>query len=230
MKFGFPVNNLQSDSIILIDKPLQWSSFQTLKKVRYLLNGSKTGHAGTLDPLASGLLILCTGKATKQVDRIQALQKEYTGSFLLGYVTDSYDLETVPQLTLPEAEINFSRETLQETANTFLGEINQMPPVFSAIKIQGKRAYNLARKGITPELKSRLVQIYGFEITEVRGSEVFFKITCSKGTYIRSLANDFGKVLKTGAYLKSLRRTKTGDFNIKDALTIEKIEELLKNQ
>lgn len=229
MMFGFPVNDLQSDSIILIDKPLQWSSFQTLKKVRYLLDGSKMGHAGTLDPLASGLLILCTGKATKQVDRIQALQKEYTGSFLLGYVTDSYDLETEPQLTLPEVEINFSQEALQEAANTFIGEINQMPPAFSAIKIQGKRAYNLARQGITPELKTRQVQIHGFEITEVQGSEVFFKVTCSKGTYIRSLANDFGKFLKTGAYLKSLRRTKTGDFNIKDAFTIEKLEELLKS-
>lgn len=229
MMFGFPVNDLQSDSIILIDKPLQWSSFQTLKKVRYLLDGLKMGHAGTLDPLASGLLILCTGKATKQVDKIQTLQKEYTGSFLLGYVTDSYDLETEPQLIMPELEISFSQKDLQEAANTFIGEINQMPPAFSAIKIQGKRAYNLARKGIVPELKTRVVSIHSFEITEIKESEVFFKVTCSKGTYIRSLANDFGSFLKTGAYLKSLRRTKTGDFNIKDAFTIEKLEQLLKD-
>lgn len=202
--------------IILIDKPYGWTSFQAVKKVKWLLKAKKVGHAGTLDPLATGLLILCTEKKTKEIESIQAQEKEYTGTITVGATTPSYDMETEPNHFFPFEHIN--DELIQHTIPRFLGDITQIPPLFSAIKVDGKRAYTLARSGSDHELKSRVVNIREFEITRVELPEIDFRVCCSKGTYIRSLAFDLGKALGSGAYLSALRRTKIGQYSVENAV------------
>lgn len=215
--------------IILIDKPLTWSSFQAVNKLKYILKRRldlpkkfKIGHAGTLDPLASGLLIICTGKFTKKITEIQAQPKEYTGTFFIGATTPSYDLETEIDQTYPTSHID---ETLiHQTVQQFMGEIEQKPPVFSAIKKEGVRLYEHARAGVEVEIASRKTSIYEFEITRIALPEIDFRVVCSKGTYIRSLAYDFGKAMQSGSHLTVLRRTKIGDFNVQKALSPEQFE------
>lgn len=215
--------------ILLIDKPLTWSSFQAVNKLKYVLKRKydlpkkfKIGHAGTLDPLATGLLIICTGKFTKKITEIQAQAKEYTGTIVLGATTPSYDLETEVDATFPTEHITES--LILETTKHFLGEIDQKPPVFSAIKKDGKRLYEHARAGEEVEITSRKTTIYEFEITRIALPEVDFRVQCSKGTYIRSLAFDFGKALQSGGYLSVLRRTKIGDYSVENGITPEAFE------
>ena len=215
----------QNGQVLLIDKPLEWTSFQAVNKLRweikqrFKIKKIKVGHAGTLDPLATGLLIICTGKQTKQIDTYQGQIKEYTGTFTIGATTPSYDLETEVDKTFPTEHV--SEELLKETTKQFIGEIQQKPPIFSAIKKDGKRLYELARKGETTEIKSRTVTVSEFEITKINLPEVAFRVVCSKGTYIRSLAFDFGLALNSGAHLSVLRRTKIGDFSVDNADSIE---------
>lgn len=210
--------------VLLIDKPLEWTSFQVVNKIRWHIKKKfglkkiKVGHAGTLDPLATGLLIICTGKETKNIATYQGQIKEYTGTFTVGATTPSYDLETEVDQTFPIEHI--TKELLTETTLKFIGEIDQIPPIFSAIKKDGKRLYELARKGKTTEIASRKVTVSEFEITKIDLPNVDFRVVCSKGTYIRSLANDFGKALGSGAHLSSLRRTKIGAFSVEKALPI----------
>lgn len=210
--------------ILLIDKPYKWSSFQALNKVKWALRKKynlnkkfKIGHAGTLDPLATGLLLICTGKFTKKIPELQGQTKEYTGTIYLGATTPSYDLET--EIDKTYATEHITNELIQNTINDFLGEIEQTPPIFSAVKKDGKRAYQLARKGETVVLKSRKITIHDFEITKIDMPKINFRVVCSKGTYIRSLADDFGRALKSGAYLAALRRTKIGSYNVNDSIT-----------
>jgi len=218
--------------IILIDKPLDWTSFQVVNKIRWLIRSTfgikkiKVGHAGTLDPLASGLLILCTGKMTKSIEQFMGQEKEYTGTFTLGSTTPSYDLETEIDNTFPTDHI--TEELLQATLNQFVGTIDQYPPVFSALKKDGKRLYEFAREGIEVEIPARKVNIHSFELTQKAIPKVDFKVICSKGTYIRSLANDYGKALNSGAHLSALRRTRIGEFNIEHAISIEDFEKQIK--
>ncbi|MEM7085378.1 MAG: tRNA pseudouridine(55) synthase TruB [Bacteroidota bacterium] len=218
--------------VLLIDKPLGWTSFQVVNKVRWLIRKQfdlkkiKVGHAGTLDPLASGLLIICTGKFTKKIDQYQAQEKEYTGTITLGGTTPSYDLETEIDQVFDISEI--SSELIRATTTQFTGEIEQQPPVFSALKKDGKRLYEFARSGETVEIPTRTIQISAFEITHIDLPKVDFRVACSKGTYIRSLAHDFGKALNNGGHLSSLRRTKIGDFDVADAVSIENFEKTLK--
>lgn len=215
--------------ILLIDKPLTWSSFQAVNKVKWSLKKHlglkklKVGHAGTLDPLATGLLIICTGKFTKRIQELQGMEKEYTGTFHIGATTPSYDLETEINQTFDISHIDESR--VQQTFQEFLGEIDQKPPVFSAIKKDGKRLYEHARKGEEVEIASRKTTIYEFELTRIALPEVDFRVVCSKGTYIRSLAHDFGAALGAGAHLTALRRTKIGEFNVADAISPQAFEE-----
>lgn len=213
----------QEGQILLIDKPLTWSSFQAVNKIKYALIKNlnlpkkfKIGHAGTLDPLASGLLIICTGKFTKKISELQGQIKEYTGTITLGATTPSYDLETEINETFPTDHI--TDELLFETTKQFIGIIDQFPPIFSAIKKDGKRLYEHARAGEEVEIQSRKVEIMEFEITRINLPEVDFRVVCSKGTYIRSLAFDFGKALNSGGHLTSLRRTKIGDFSVDNAI------------
>lgn len=211
----------EDGQVLLIDKPLHWTSFDMVRKIRGMLRIKKVGHAGTLDPLATGLLIICTGKFTKKINEYMSAIKEYTGSFILGAVTPTYDLES-----LPEQEKDFSfvtDELLFTTVKKFEGEIDQFPPVYSAIKKEGVALYELARRGEAVELKSRKINIYDFIITSVELPIVHFKVICSTGTYIRSLAHDVGRDLGCGAYLSSLRRTKIGEFKVDDAETIEQL-------
>jgi len=218
--------------IILIDKPLDWTSFQVVNKIRWLIRSTfgikkiKVGHAGTLDPLASGLLILCTGKMTKSIEQFMGQEKEYTGTFTLGSTTPSYDLETEIDNTFPTDHI--TEELLQATLHQFVGTIDQYPPVFSALKKDGKRLYEFAREGIEVEIPARKVNIRSFELTQKAIPKVDFKVICSKGTYIRSLANDYGKALNSGAHLSALRRTRIGEFNIEHAISIEDFEKQIK--
>lgn len=202
--------------VILIDKPHGWTSFQALKKVKYGIQAKKIGHAGTLDPLATGLLILCTGKMTKQIEGIQAQKKEYTGTFVLGATTPSIDLETEINDRFPTDHI--TPEKIEACRKQFIGDVTQTPPLFSAVKINGKRAYEIARKGGEAEIRSRTIHIYDFEITRIELPEVDFRVSCTKGTYIRSLARDFGEKLNSGAYLTNLRRTAIGEYRVEDAL------------
>jgi len=217
--------DFKNGQILLIDKPLKWTSFQVVNKLRWVIKKKfnikkiKVGHAGTLDPLASGLLIICTGKFTKKIDQFQAEKKEYTGTITLGSSTPSYDLETEIDQQYPIDHI--SETDIHETTNTFIGIQDQVPPLFSAIKKNGVRLYELARKGEKIEIKSRKIKIETFEITKIKIPNIEFRVVCSKGTYIRSLANDFGKALNTGAHLSSLRRTKIGDFEVNNAVTPE---------
>ncbi len=220
--------------VLLIDKPLTWSSFQAVNKLKYILKRNfdlpkkfKIGHAGTLDPLASGLLIICTGKFTKKITEIQAQPKEYTGTFFIGATTPSYDLETEIDQTYPSTHIN--EALIYKTVAQFLGEIDQKPPVFSAIKKEGIRLYEHARAGIEVEIASRKTTIYEFEITRIALPEIDFRVVCSKGTYIRSLAFDFGKAMNSGSHLTALRRTKIGDYNVQNALTPEQFEKSILN-
>ncbi len=209
--------------ILLIDKPLEWSSFQAVNALKWAIRKKfnlkkfKIGHAGTLDPLATGLLIICTGKFTKKIPELQGQVKEYTGTFTLGATTASYDMETEVDQTFPTDHI--THELIQASTKQFLGEIEQVPPVFSALRKNGKRLYEYAREGIEVEIKSRKIEIFEFEITQITMPKVHFRVVCSKGTYIRSLAHDFGKSLQSGAYLTALRRTKIGDFNVINAVT-----------
>ena len=211
--------------VLLIDKPLHWTSFQAVNKIRWHIKQHfnikkiKVGHAGTLDPLATGLLIICCGKETKNINTYQGQVKEYTGTITLGATTPSFDLET--EIDKTYATTHISKELLHKTTHQFIGEIAQKPPIFSAIKKDGKRLYELARKGETTEIKSRAVTITEFEITKINFPEVDFRVVCSKGTYIRSLANDFGKALQSGAHLSALRRTKIGEHAVADALSID---------
>lgn len=215
--------------IILIDKPLKWSSFQAVNKLKYILKRQynlpkkfKIGHAGTLDPLATGLLIICTGKFTKKITEIQAQAKEYTGTITVGATTPSYDLETEVDKTFPTEHI--TETLLLETTKQFLGEIDQKPPVFSAIKKDGKRLYEHARAGEEVEIAFRKTTIHEFEITRIALPEIDFRVTCSKGTYIRSLAYDFGIALQSGGHLSALRRTKIGDYNVDNSVTPDDFE------
>lgn len=217
--------NLESPEgvVLLMNKPLKWTSFDVVNKVRWLSKAKKVGHAGTLDPLATGLLILCTGKKTKSIDQIQATEKEYTGTFFLGATTPSFDLET-------EVDENFdishiTEADIRKAFQKFKGNIQQVPPMHSAIKLGGKRAYTAARSGQTLELQPRELFIREFELTGCELPLVHFRVVCSKGTYIRALARDFGKELGAGAYLHTLCRTKIGEYSLSDAYTIEQVIE-----
>lgn len=218
--------NFNEGNTLLIDKPLEWSSFHVVKKIRYLTKAKKVGHAGTLDPLASGLLIICTGKFTKKLESFQAEKKTYTGQFKLGFTTPSFDRES-EEIESGDAS-TISESQILEVAKSMTGELEQTPPIFSAVKINGERAYSKARKGEEVKMKTRIVQIDAFKITNIDLPYVSFEIECSKGTYIRSMADDFGKRLGVGAYLYSLRRTKIGDHDVKDAQTIEEFEAFIK--
>lgn len=209
-----PDNLFQQGQVLLIDKPLHWTSFDVVKKIRPLIK-AKIGHAGTLDPLATGLLICCTGKFTKKINQYQAQEKEYTGTFYLGATTPTYDLESVPaDFRSTDA---LTEEKLVAATGPFTGLIQQVPPIHSAIKQQGKRAYELARKGKEVKLEPRAIEIKTFELTRIALPEVDFRVVCSTGTYIRSLAHDFGQALACGGYLKALRRTRIGDFLVEEA-------------
>ena len=211
--------------LLLIDKPLKWTSFQVVNKLRwhirqaYDLKKIKVGHAGTLDPLATGLLIICTGKMTKQINTFQEQIKTYTGTLELGSTTPSYDLET--EIDHRFTTDHITNNIIYETINEFRGEIDQFPPVFSALKKEGKRLYEFARAGENVEIKSRKVTIHNFEVLNIKNKAVDFCVTFSKGTYIRSLAHDFGKALKSGAHLTALRRTKIGSYSVENAASIE---------
>ena len=226
------VEDYLNGQVLLIDKPLKWSSFQAVNKLKYLLINKlglpkkfKIGHAGTLDPLATGLLIVCTGKFTKNISEIQGQAKEYTGTFYIGATTPSYDLETQIDATFPTNHI--TDELIHETVKQFLGEIDQKPPVFSAIKKDGIRLYEHARAGVEVEIASRKTVIHEFEITKIALPEINFRVVCSKGTYIRSLAYDFGLALKSGAHLTVLRRTKIGNYDVKNAIDVTLFEETI---
>ncbi len=205
--------------MLLIDKPMHWTSFDVVRKVSLLLKIKKVGHAGTLDPLATGLLILCTGKFTKKINEYMALEKEYAGSFTLGAITPTYDMESLPEN--PKDYAGISLEKINETVKKFIGEISQVPPVYSALKKKGVPMYELARRGEEVNLKPRKINIQSFEIISVELPLVYFKIACSTGTYIRSIAHDFGQELGCGAYLSELRRTAIGEMNVKDAMTLD---------
>jgi tRNA pseudouridine55 synthase len=209
--------------VLLIDKPLKWTSFDVVKKLKFAGKFKKIGHAGTLDPLATGLLILCTGKMTKQIDSYQAQEKEYIGTFVLGKTTPSVDLETDFDQEFEISHIN--SELLNSAKEQLTGTIQQFPPIYSAIQVGGKRLYEFARKGQDVEIKSREVTIKLFEFDSSNFPEIAFKIVCTKGTYIRSLVKDFGVLCQSGAYLASLRRTKIGEFEVENALTIEQFVE-----
>ncbi|MFT3902382.1 MAG: tRNA pseudouridine(55) synthase TruB [Niabella sp.] len=213
----------EAGEVLLIDKPLRWTSFDAVRKVRNLIRIKKVGHAGTLDPLATGLLIICTGKFTKRINEYMAKEKEYTGTFTLGATTPTYDLESEPENFKPYEYI--TKEQLQAAASAFTGEIFQVPPAHSAIKQDGKRVYELARKGVDVKLEPRRVFIHEFEITEISMPVVHFRVVCSTGTYIRSLAFDFGEHLGCGAYLSGLCRTRIGEFDLKKALSMEAFEQ-----
>ncbi len=212
-------------ALLLIDKPYGKTSFQAVKHVRYITKAKKVGHAGTLDPLATGLLILCTGKWTKKITDLQLQEKEYTGTFTLGATRPSFDMETEIDQTFDISKI--TEDEIYKATSQFKGIIEQMPPIYSAIKIDGKRAYKSARQGEEVVMKSRKVEISVFEITAIRLPEIDFRIVCSKGTYIRSIANDFGKALGNGAYLSALRRIRIGKYKVVDAVGLEEFKEIL---
>ena len=215
------VEKIQEGHVFLIDKPLDWTSFDVVNKIRwnirkaYDLKKIKVGHAGTLDPKASGLLLVCTGKMTKSIDQLQAQEKTYTGTIKLGVTTPTYDLESEEDQTFPTEHI--TEELIYEATKQFIGEIEQFPPMHSAIKVDGKRLYELARGGQEIERKARKITIEEFNITKIDLPFVDFEVKCSKGTYIRSLAFDFGKALNSGGYLTALRRTKIGEFDVINA-------------
>lgn len=217
----------EEGKVLLINKPLRWTSFDVVRKIRNLIRIKKVGHAGTLDPLATGLLIVCTGKFTKKINEFMAQEKEYTGIITLGAVTPTYDLESEPQ-DFKSFEL-ISIEQLLRTAQSLTGAILQTPPIHSAIKKDGKRVYELARKGIEVKLEARPVTISEFEIVKVDMPNVHFRVVCSTGTYIRSLANDFGVALDCGGYLRSLCRTRIGNFMLRDAMSMEEFQSSIVN-
>ena len=226
------MNIYEEGKVLLINKPLRWTSFDAVKKIRNLVRTKKVGHAGTLDPLATGLLIICTGKFTKRINEYMAQEKEYTGTFTLGATTPTYDLESKPE-NFKSIE-NIKEEDIKSAAQHFIGEIMQIPPVHSAIKVDGKRLYESAREGKDIKPEARRVTIKEFEITHIDPIAiglpvVYFRVVCSTGTYIRSLAYDFGKALGCGAYLSSLCRTRIGGFTLNEAMTIKEFEEKIKS-
>ncbi len=227
-----PSFNLKEGVVLLVDKPLTWTSFDVVNKLRYSIKHSfglkkvKVGHAGTLDPLATGLLIVCAGKATKRIDTIQADDKRYTGIITLGSKTPSYDLETEP-IEVADAS-NLSLEDVQLAANSFLGDIKQIPPAYSAKKMDGETAYNLARAGVEVKMRESSVRVNSFVITGKAENSYSFEVECSKGTYIRSLAHDLGQRLQVGGHLSSLRRTQSGNFSIVDAKQVEEWVEYIR--
>ena len=212
-------NTFEEGRVLLIDKPLEWTSFDVIRKIRNLIKIKKVGHAGTLDPLATGLLIVCTGKFTKKINEYMSLEKEYTGRITLGAVTPTYDLESAPIDFKSTQDI--TEDLIKETTQKFTGEILQTPPIHSAIKQKGKPVYLMARKGIEVVLEPRKITIKKFEITSFEMPVVSFKVVCTTGTYIRSLANDFGAELGCGGYLSGLRRTRIGNFKVEDAMSME---------
>ncbi|MGB0430086.1 MAG: tRNA pseudouridine(55) synthase TruB [Bacteroidia bacterium] len=219
--------NFAEGELLLIDKPLDWTSFDAVNKIKSLLRNKyqrkiKVGHAGTLDPRATGLLLVCTGKKTKTIANLQGMDKVYTGEFELGATTPTFDTESEVNEKFPIEHIDFDK--LIETTQKFKGMQQQYPPAHSAVWINGKRAYELARKGEEVKMEPRSVRIHYFEILDFNPPIVRFEVKCSKGTYIRSLANDFGKALNSGAYLKTLRRTKIGEYSLADALSIQQFE------
>ena len=226
------IEDFQNGQILLIDKPLNWSSFQAVNKLKHALINKvglpkkfKIGHAGTLDPLATGLLLVCTGKFTKRISELQGQAKEYTGTFFIGATTPSYDLETEIDENFPISHVD--EVLIHETVKQFLGEIDQKPPIYSAIKKDGVRLYEHARAGETVEIATRKTTIHEFEITRIALPEIDFRVVCSKGTYIRSLAYDFGKAMHSGSHLTALRRTKIGDYNVDNAVDVIVFESLL---
>ena len=219
---NYTKESFEQGQVLLIDKPLKWTSFDVIQKLRKILHIRKIGHAGTLDPLATGLLIICTGKFTKRINEYMAQEKEYTGTFTLGATTPTYDLESEPENFRPVEAI--TEEMINSATKNFIGEIFQVPPIHSAIKIGGTRVYELARQGREVKLEPRKITIKEFEITKIEIPIVHFKAVCSTGTYIRSLAYDFGEALGCGAYLSSLCRTRIGEFRIADALSLEAFE------
>ena len=227
------LDGIKDGQVLLFDKPLHWTSFQVVNKVRWLIKQKfelkkiKVGHAGTLDPLATGLVILCTGKATKTIESLMGQTKIYTGEFTLGGTTPSYDMETEVDKTFETSHI--TAELIQNTLPQFRGEIMQRPPIFSALKKEGKRLYEYARKGESVDIPKRQVNIDSFDITQDNFPKLNFKVQCSKGTYIRSLAYDFGEALNSGAYLSELRRTQIGNYKVREALSIEDFEKLIED-
>jgi tRNA pseudouridine55 synthase len=222
-----PVESISKDDflegqILLLDKPMGWTSFQAVNSVKWTIRKKfqlkklKIGHAGTLDPLATGLLVVCTGKFTKKIAELQGQLKEYTGTITLGATTPSYDLETEVQ-EIKNTE-SLTRQEIIDTTNQFMGKIEQKPPLFSALKKDGKRLYKYAREGTAVDIPSRTVEIFDFEITDIKMPNVQFRVVCSKGTYIRSLAHDFGQALGVGGYLSALRRTKIGEYYVDKAV------------
>ncbi|MBS1640563.1 MAG: tRNA pseudouridine(55) synthase TruB [Bacteroidetes bacterium] len=223
-----PVNEFALGKVLLINKPLHWTSFDAVRKIRNLIKIPKVGHAGTLDPLATGLLIICTGKFTKKINEYMGMEKEYTGTITLGATTASFDLETQPENF---KDVSFlTEEKLQTATQQFIGNILQVPPQFSAIKKDGKRLYESARQGIEVKVEPRPVTISVFELTKIEMPVVYFRVVCSTGTYIRSLANDFGTALGVGGYLSSLCRTRIGNFALQNALSIESFEKEIKEK
>jgi tRNA pseudouridine55 synthase len=219
-------NKYAQGQVLLVNKPLHWTSFDVVRKIRYITKTKKVGHAGTLDPLATGLLIVCTGAFTKKINEYMAQEKEYTGTITLGAVTPTYDLESAPQDFKDFVQLN--GEEIHAATKNFIGNIQQVPPAHSAIKQGGKRVYELARKGVDVKLEPRQITISEFEITAIEVPIVHFKVVCSTGTYIRSLANDFGAALGCGGYLSSLCRTRIGTFSNTHALSIEQWEQKIK--
>lgn len=220
-------NKYEEGQVILINKPLTWTSFDVVRKIRNTTK-AKTGHAGTLDPLATGLLICCTGKMTKKINEVQAQEKEYTGTFTLGAVTPTYDLESEPtDFKLLDA---LTPDIIHAATKQFIGELQQLPPIHSAIKQNGKPIYELARKGVEVKVEPRKIFIKTFEITSIALPVVHFRVECSTGTYIRSLANDFGAALGVGGYMSSLCRTRIGEFKLEDAYTMEDFIEKVKQE
>jgi len=221
------INSFEEGRVLLINKPLYWTSFDVVRKVRNITQTKKVGHAGTLDPLATGLLIVCTGKFTKKINEFMAQEKEYTGTITIGTTTPTYDLESEPG----DAKLynHIRHDELDKAATYLTGAIMQIPPIHSAIKVNGKRVYELARQGIDVKLEPRQINILSFDITSVQLPLVYFKVICSTGTYIRSLAHDFGKHLGCGAHLSNLTRTRIGDYSLSSALSIGGLEQEIKS-
>ncbi len=222
------IEDFTEGQLLLVNKPYNWTSFDVVGKIRNAFKPLKlkVGHAGTLDPLASGLLIICTGKMTKQIDTFQAQEKEYTGTMVLGETTPSYDMETEADQKFDISQI--TEHDIKAACQQFIGDIQQYPPAHSAIKIDGERLYEKARRGEEVELRLRNVTITEFEITDIALPEINFRVVCSKGTYIRSLVNDFGKVLNNGAYLSKLRRTRSGDYKVDDAWEVMELVNIIR--
>ena len=223
------LDDFKNGQVLLINKPLNWTSFQVVNKIRWLIKNKfgikkiKVGHAGTLDPLATGLLIICTGKMTKKISSFQNQTKKYTGTFLIGSTTPSFDLETKPDNTFPVDHIN--KDLIINATKSFIGKIKQKPPIYSAIKKDGKRLYESARIGENIEINDRDIEILNFNISRINMPHIDFEVECSKGTYIRALANDFGKKLNSGATLYKLNRTKIGEYSVNKSISIEEFTE-----